>query len=367
MNPEISAIIPAYNAEKTIGRCLDSILRQVPTTEIIIIDDCSTDNTYEICKEYQNKYSNIKLVRNQENIGQGLSRNKGIDLSKGDYIAFVDSDDIISCHAYEDMYSLACGGGYDIARCRLKRIYEFMVSSIEEPNRQNKVESVVGNKAVQKQIVPKFIGILPGQSLKDLLPWHVGTYLYRRVFIIENNIRFSSEREFYGEDLFFNLDALVCANSYISTESEYYFYIDNPSSTVHKFNDPLSKCERLLRFSETRKNQEISFRINLSILNSLPEGATQLGYDSSLLWKEKKAILKTLNNHPIFRTTLDEYPIHKLKFYMFLFFLCAKHDLVTFELICAHLNNFRMWVIKHARWFRDIVLLKTAKGRSING
>lgn len=96
MTVEISVIIPAYNAEKTIGRCLDSVLCQAPEMEIIVVDDCSNDRTFDICKDYQSHHSNITLIHNKKNIGQGLSRNKGIDAASGEYLAFIDSDDTIS-------------------------------------------------------------------------------------------------------------------------------------------------------------------------------------------------------------------------------------------------------------------------------
>ena len=145
-------IIPAYNAEKTIGRCLDSVLCQAPEMEIIIVDDCSTDQTYDVCKEYQSRYSNIVLIQNDQNIGQGLSRNKGIEAASGKYLSFVDSDDTISQYMYSDMLSLAYRGEYDIVRCGFKRIYEFMAPCIEVTKRLNNIEEFrtsvqVGNVA----------------------------------------------------------------------------------------------------------------------------------------------------------------------------------------------------------------------------
>jgi glycosyltransferase involved in cell wall biosynthesis len=264
---EISVIIPAYNAEKTIGRCLDSVLCQAPEMEIIIVDDCSTDQTYDVCKEYQSRYSNIVLIQNDHNIGQGLSRNKGIEAASGKYLSFVDSDDTISQYMYSDMLSLAYRGEYDIVRCGFKRIYEFMAPGIEVTKRLNNIEK--------------------------RLPWSACTYLYKSVIIKSKKIKFASER--YSEDLFFNLEVLDAVETCISTDAEYYFYIDNPCSTMHQYNNPLVKCEKLLSFAEG-KNKDIIKRTYLTILNSLPEAATQLIYDTSIPWSEKKRILKQLRN-----------------------------------------------------------------------
>lgn len=92
----ISFIIPAYNASATIKRCLDSIYAlpiEESLFEVIAIDDCSTDNTVELVKEYAGRHSNLVLLRQNENHRQGAARNKGVTISKGKYIAFVDSDD----------------------------------------------------------------------------------------------------------------------------------------------------------------------------------------------------------------------------------------------------------------------------------
>lgn len=95
-----SFIIPAYNASKTIVRCLDSIYKlslSESDFEVICIDDCSSDNTINVIKEYAESHSNITLLRQTENHRQGAARNRGVDIAKGKYIVFVDSDDESDC------------------------------------------------------------------------------------------------------------------------------------------------------------------------------------------------------------------------------------------------------------------------------
>ena len=96
LNPLISIITPVYNVEQYLDACLQSILKQTYSTlEIILINDESTDKSGTICDEYQKKYNNIKVIH-QKNSGPSIARNAGIDVAKGDYICFVDSDDIVS-------------------------------------------------------------------------------------------------------------------------------------------------------------------------------------------------------------------------------------------------------------------------------
>ena len=103
MKTQVSIIVPAYNAEKTIEKCLDSLFNQtLKEIEIIVINDCSKDSTLKILKKYKNK---IKLIDNKKNLGPAGSRNKGLDVAQGKYIGFVDADDWVAPNMYELMSS----------------------------------------------------------------------------------------------------------------------------------------------------------------------------------------------------------------------------------------------------------------------
>lgn len=103
--PKISVIVPVYNSSEFLRTCLDSLVSQtLKDLEIIVIDDCSTDNSLSILNEYAQKYPQIRVFHNQQNLGQGATRNRGIKLSTGEYIGFVDSDDYINPRMFEDMY-----------------------------------------------------------------------------------------------------------------------------------------------------------------------------------------------------------------------------------------------------------------------
>ncbi len=219
---DISVIIPAYNAAKTIARCLDSVLQQQPRIEIIVIDDCSTDDTFETCREHQANFDNIRIVRNETNIGQGLSRNKGIELAKGEYLAFVDSDDVISRYMYEDLLSMARRGGYDLSGCQLKVVSKFMVSKADKVKRLEKAQWYRSNQ-IREILIPSIVGTQFKVDQERRLPWSPCTYLYSRDLVVGNNIVFESEREIYSEDFFFNIDILLHSNNVAFTESEYYF------------------------------------------------------------------------------------------------------------------------------------------------
>ena len=105
--PKISVIVPVYNVEQYLPKCLDSIINQTfKDIEIICINDGSTDNSGKILEQYAQKDDRIKVLT-QENQGQAVARNKGLDIAKGEYIYFVDSDDFIHPQTLEIMYSVA--------------------------------------------------------------------------------------------------------------------------------------------------------------------------------------------------------------------------------------------------------------------
>ena len=102
---KISIIIPVYNFEKYLRECLDSCVNQtLEDIEIICVDDCSTDNSYKILEEYQQKDSRIKIFRHKENKNQGAARNTGLANATGEYVWFIDSDDYIDTKACQILY-----------------------------------------------------------------------------------------------------------------------------------------------------------------------------------------------------------------------------------------------------------------------
>ncbi len=116
---KLSIIIPVYNVEKYLEECLDSVLNQtLKDTEIICIDDGSTDNSLNILKEYSKKDKRVKIIT-KENGGQASARNLGIKEAQGEYIAFVDSDDFIEPEMFEKLYSKAKDNKLDLAMCKI--------------------------------------------------------------------------------------------------------------------------------------------------------------------------------------------------------------------------------------------------------
>lgn len=167
MKDLISIIIPVFNSEKTLSRCLDSVLKQTyKNIEIILINDGSTDNSLKICKEYEKKDRRIKVI-DKNNEGIATSRNIGIKSSKGKYIGFIDSDDFIESNMYEVLYKNLIKYNADIAICQ----YTKEKNKIEVKNNKSKAIIMDNQEALIKLLDDKEINSFVWNKLisKDLL------------------------------------------------------------------------------------------------------------------------------------------------------------------------------------------------------
>ncbi|SHH68403.1 glycosyltransferase family 2 protein [Clostridium grantii] len=124
MNPKISIIVPVYKVEPYIHKCVDSILAQTFTNfELILVDDGSPDNCGKICDDYEQKDCRVKVIH-KENGGQATARNAALDIARGDYIGFVDSDDWIEPDMYELLYGMCTKNNCEISSCTMNIYYK---------------------------------------------------------------------------------------------------------------------------------------------------------------------------------------------------------------------------------------------------
>jgi glycosyltransferase involved in cell wall biosynthesis len=156
--PKISVIIPIYNTEELLlKRCIDSILSQTFTDfELILVNDCSTNNCPEICEDYAKKDSRIKIIHNQQNIGCPQSREVGLKEAISEYIQFFDSDDWMENDMLEELYGAAIINNSDIAYCDYYKHYE-EENSVEATKLENIIDTT---KAIRDIFLGKIWGII---------------------------------------------------------------------------------------------------------------------------------------------------------------------------------------------------------------
>lgn len=219
--PFISVIIPVYNTEKYINKCIDSVLNQtLNNTEIILIDDGSTDRSFEIMQRYKTKNDRIKIIR-QKNLYAGVARNNGLKYATGEYVYFLDSDDFITPKCLEKTYIHAKNTNADIVL--------FNCSIYNENLGEYKKHCFLNVKNISKSVFNVFD--YPNEIFKCTNPGAM-TKLYRRDFIDENNLLFSKYKT--SNDIYFTSISLVLARVISIVNEDLVVYRENSQTSVQK-------------------------------------------------------------------------------------------------------------------------------------
>ena len=277
MNPEISIIVPVYNVEKYLKRCIDSILNQSFTDfELILVDDGSTDNSGKIIDEYAIKDERIKVIH-KENGGQGSARNRGLDIANGNYIGFVDSDDWIHKDMYKCMYQIISEDNTDIVQVGHNTVEEYTEDKRCNINDLNII--CIDN------IIEKFADCNSFEILPLIFP--VNKLYKRRLW---NNLRFPEGK--FAEDLRIIYKIYEITNNYKIIDFNFYNYYMSPnSSTRGEFNikklEDLEAWEEMLEFFNNKHSD-----INISNLKAVFCGRLLRYYFWSYEYKNIQVDLK---------------------------------------------------------------------------
>lgn len=225
---KISIIVPIYNVEKYIRRCIDSLIQQsYPYIEIILIDDGSTDNCGAICDEYNSTNPNIVVVH-KPNGGLGYARNSGLDIASGDYVAFVDGDDYIGKDYLKNMYEMLKKTGADTCMSGYTKKYD----NHEQLHPHVLSDQVYTDKPII-DILPKMCGF--DENGADHIEMSVCMVLFSNKIIKENNLRFESEEDFISEDLVFDFLYYPFSKGVCMVDQCSYYYCDNEGSLTTKY------------------------------------------------------------------------------------------------------------------------------------
>jgi len=237
-NPLISIIVPVYNTEKYLFKCLMSLIKQtLKEIEIIIVNDGSRDNSAEIISMFEEADSRVKVI-NQQNLKQGAARNNGLKIAKGEYIGFVDSDDWVDLNYFEKLYNAAKKYDSDIA----------FATNVRIGNGKTKKRLNITEEKPYSVLEEKFSVC---NAAKNPCPTNK---IYRRTFLEKNNIVWPEGC--YCEDKLFVVQGVYFANSVVSVPDVNYYYFRNPNSTVN------SKGKRHLKKLLLDKNKSKADVIN---------------------------------------------------------------------------------------------------------
>ena len=228
--PKVSVIIPFNNVENYIEECLNSVLCQtLDDMEIILINDASTDRTLEIVKGYLQKDSRIKLININERKGQGFARNRGIEIAKGEYIGFVDSDDFIEPDMYECLYNSAKSNDTDISMCQVREYDDINENYITSDYYSLSCLSAFQNEVFSAEDTKNYILDI------NVALWNK---IYKREYL--NNIGEKFPEGFIYEDLpFFFGTYLSAKRIHVVWKNLYSYRINRKNSTMQQFNNKI--------------------------------------------------------------------------------------------------------------------------------
>lgn len=236
--PVYSIIVPVYNAEKYLESCIDSVLSQSSdkTYEVILVDDGSTDHSPELCDRYAKQSSNVRVIH-QANQGVSAARNAGIAASRGEYILFLDSDDLWRADLLKEVSAV------------LTKTPDMVIFGYQEFGSSEAGQESLPDTFEQEQTGLSYFKHYEKRSVMPII--NCWAAAFRRTFLIENQIVFPHDIG-YGEDFVFHMYALKAAASIVTIPAALYYYRMNEASITHtptgkKIYEMLTACANMYR------------------------------------------------------------------------------------------------------------------------
>lgn len=258
MRHKVSIIVPIYNVEKYLDRCVQSILNQtLKEIEIILVDDGSPDGCPAMCDEYAKQDSRVKVIH-KKNGGLGLARNSGLEIATGEYVAFVDSDDFVNPDMYEKLYNTAKHKNLDTCYCG----FNYYNSETRNVRRRQEVDgtTVFRGKTEVKNFLLDMVGpALPyPHEVKYLMC--VWKAIYSLDLIRHEKILFDNEKIIASEDILFHCLYLPKADAVGFIPDCCYFYCENGNSISRTY-DEGKFCRIVKSLLEVRHRLEMNFTL----------------------------------------------------------------------------------------------------------
>lgn len=254
---KISVIVPVYNVERYLDRCVKSIVSQTYSNlEIILVDDGSTDNSGNLCDDFRD--ARIRVIH-KKNEGLGKARNAGIKYATGKYIMFVDSDDYIDKTMVANLYNSLRKNNADTCIGGFKRVFS---NKIEEYKNKYSNHTFYGDEVLTEVLVKMFGKNSKNDDHIEMSAWKV---LFDSQIIRKYDILFPSEREFISEDIIFDTEYFPKARAVTMSDDIGYNYCDNEGSLTTKYNPNRFALQKklfleLLKRSRTLKIYDLSYQ-----------------------------------------------------------------------------------------------------------
>ena len=281
MTPKVSIIIPLYNSENKISGCLKSAMNQTESDiEIIVVNDGSTDKSGDVCDELSADDDRITVIH-QSNKGAGSARNKGLELAKGEYLYFLDSDDKMEPNLVEENLHVLSQYNTDVLIFGYTKVEKGRKNTLEV-NTRLKERQLHSKQEIKEHLC---------RILEDGATFAVWNKMFKRDLIVANNIKYPDMKR--NQDMAFTLEALKHANSISVNPKKYYYYSFN--SEAFKYDQDLIKHHLIIyrKFYQLYENW--------------------MEYSHNRAYAVRLFTLYFFHSVPFFIVTQDNQPLQKLR------------------------------------------------------
>ena len=348
--PKISIIVPVYNVEKYLQRCIDSLKNQtIQDIEIILVDDASSDLSPQICDQAAAEDCRIKVIH-KVNEGAGKARNAALRIATGEYIGFVDSDDFVATEMFETLYNRAEKYGSDLVMSGVFFVDGNMFS--EKGTCIRKIyfdqDTHFETEDELKKLRMGIVGALPEDADDSKYGMSIWKNLFKHEIIKQNNLIFQSEREMFSEDALFMVDYISCIKKATGISEAFYHYCRNEDSISKSYKK--DRFEKILVFvrevekrfkkdSESKEYQIYIDRFWQAMCRVLCSQEIMYAKDNNIKFTDIKNRLKEVCTHSLTVGTLKSYPICKLPFKQRVFAYCMKYRLYFLLKVLVELRS----------------------------
>ena len=336
--PEVSIIIPVYNVEKYLERCVNSLRNQtICDIEIILVDDSSTDSSLEICKKASDEDLRIKVIH-KVNEGAGLARNEALKTATGEYIGFLDSDDYVEADMFKTLYEKAIKYNSDLVMSGVLFVDGNMFKESGECVRKTYFDKDTHFETEEelKELKMGIVGATPQDDDDSKYGMSIWKNLFKNEIIKKNNIIFESEREILSEDAIFMIDYISCIDKATGINEAFYNYCRNEDSISKSYKkDRFEKSlvfvnEVEKRFKKDIKSEEYQiyiYRFWQAMCRVLCSQEIMYAKDNDVKYTDLKKRLKTVCTHDLTKRALKSYPIGTLPLKQRVFAYAMKYRL----------------------------------------
>lgn len=319
---KVSVIIPAYNIEDYIGKCLDSVLSQdfdQSQMEIIVIDDGSTDKTGEVIDNYASKHNLIRPIH-KKNEGVSAARNDGIEAANGEYIFFFDGDDFQEKETCRELIEIADRESADAV---IYGYHRFEDGKVYETNYPRFDKTIYEGDTIIKEVMPAFIGL----SNKDINNWIAGKpdslyvenpalwrILCKKSVIKDNNLQFDTTLK-VGEDTCFISEYLSCCKKVYIQQKCYYYLVTRSTSAIYRYErEPMSKLEGKKRLNDARERlvKRIKERSGVNVTKTFAGTIVMSAVEVAFRLSEKDGKHSRKERYEAYRSFVDDKRVRKL-------------------------------------------------------